>query len=348
MRTIVAPRNGGGPFAVRRAVAAMIGVAWSLHAAAQTASLTVPAPLGVSVREGSAPGHEGVKLFYRLVGDAVSPIVFLHGGPGLGIDDGGYDLEALALKGHSLLLLNERGAGRSEVITDPERLGLASYVRDLEAIRQQFHLSKMSVIGLSWGSAVAAAYAAEHPDRIDRIVFLSPMSLTRAFSDQRTQQLLSLLQPEEIAQLREAGSEAVWARTADADLPALCRASLEPVLRLYVTDPTHLARTKGNTCGYAPAALRNMNVVGAAGGASLGNWDFTPLLKKIDRPALVIEGAQSRVPLADARAWASALPDGRLLLIPTAGHMNWLDQPDAVIEVLDQFFRGEWPSLAAP
>jgi pimeloyl-ACP methyl ester carboxylesterase len=89
-----------------------------------------------------------------------------------------------------------------------------------------------------------------------------------------------------------------------------------------------------------------MNVAGAAAGASLGTWDFTPLLKKIDRPALVIEGAQTRVPLADARAWASALPNGRLLLIPSAGHMNWLDQPEAVVETLDKFFRGGWPPLA--
>jgi hypothetical protein len=43
-----------------------------------------------------------VTLLYRLAGDAVNPIVFLHGGPGFGIDDGGYDLELLALKGHSL------------------------------------------------------------------------------------------------------------------------------------------------------------------------------------------------------------------------------------------------------
>lgn len=275
-----------------------------------------------------------------------NPIVFLHGGPGLGIDDGGYDLETLALKGHSLLLINERGAGRSDVITDPARLGLASYVRDLEAIREQFHLAKMSVIGLSWGSAVTAAYAAEHPDRIDRIVFLSPMPLTRVAGARRSERLLSMLTPDEVTRLTEAGSDAVWARTADAELPALCRASLEPVLRLYVTDPSHLARTKGNVCGYGPAALRHMNAAGAAAAASLGAWDFTPLLQTIDRPALVIEGALRRVPLDDAPAWVAALPNGRLLQMPSAGHMNWRDQPDAVIEALDQFFRGDWPPRA--
>jgi pimeloyl-ACP methyl ester carboxylesterase len=60
----------------------------------------------------------------------------------------------------------------------------------------------------------------------------------------------------------------------------------------------------------------------------------------------VIEGEANNVPLDEARAWATTLPNGRILLIPDAGHMNWLDQPDAVISALDEFFRGTWPQLA--
>ena len=121
-----------------------------------------------------------------------------------------------------------------------------------------------------------------------------------------------------------------------------------PVLRLYVTDPTHLGRTRGDVCGYSPASLRNMNKAGSAIAASLGQWDFRPLLRSIRSPALVIEGASSKVPLDDARAWATSLPDGHLLLVPDAGHMNWLDQPSAVIGALDAFFRGQSPPLAQP
>src|SRR4051794_34661737 len=58
--------------------------------------LTVPAIDGLPVREGFFTGADGVRLFYRLAGMGSDPIVFLHGGPGLGIDDGGYDLEPLA------------------------------------------------------------------------------------------------------------------------------------------------------------------------------------------------------------------------------------------------------------
>lgn len=334
---------------IRRAVSASLAVAlFSLAGIPRLAGqqpLSVPALDGIPVREGFVPVGNDIQLFYRLSGTAADPIVFLHGGPGIGFDDGGYDIEGLAAKGHALLMINERGAGRSTVITDPAQLGLDAYVDDLEAVRRHFSLPRMKLIGLSFGSAIVAAYAAKHPDRVSRIVFLSPMALTQEFSRRRAAHLLSMLSPQAVARLDEIGADEFWDRTADADLPALCEESLMPVLRLYVTDPAHLSRTRGNVCGYSPASLRNMNKAGSALAASLGQWDFTPLLRSIRVPSLVLEGAASQAPLDDARAWAAALSDGRLLLVPDAGHMNWLDQPAAVIAALDTFFRGQWPAL---
>jgi proline iminopeptidase len=321
-------------------------LAFSLRGASegQTLPLTVPPYGNLPVREGHFAGADDVRLFYRIAGDAPDVVVFLHGGPGLGIDDGGYDLEPLAAKGHTLLFLNERGAGRSEVIVDKAKLGIDSYVRDLEVLRQHFDLPRMALIGLSWGSAVVAKYSAAHPDRVTRIVFLSPMSPTLDMGKQRTARLMSMLDQREIARLKEV--DGPWDATPDEGLPDLCRESLYPVLKLYVKSPEHLSRTRGDVCGYSPAALRNMNNAGAAGGASLGSWDFRPTLRTINVPSLVVEGEDSNAPLDDAREWAGALPDGRLLLIPEAGHMNWLDQPDAVLSALDVFFRGQWPQLA--
>ncbi len=60
--------------------------------------LAVPPFDNLSVREGYFNGADGVRLFYRLVGKSRDVVVFLHGGPGLGIDDGGYDLEPLAAR----------------------------------------------------------------------------------------------------------------------------------------------------------------------------------------------------------------------------------------------------------
>src|ERR1051325_3115834 len=122
-------------------------------------ALTMPAYGNLPAQEGYFSGADGARLFYRLVGKGSKTIVFVHGGPGLGIDDGGYDLEAIAARGFRFIMYNQRGGGRSELVADRSKLGIDYYVRDLEALRQRFGLGKMDLIGLSWGSGIIAYYA---------------------------------------------------------------------------------------------------------------------------------------------------------------------------------------------
>jgi proline iminopeptidase len=70
---------------------------------------------------------------------------------------------------------------------------------------------------------------------------------------------------------------------------------------------------------------------------SLGDWNFVPLLNKIPVPALIVEGEKTNVPLDATRAWASALPNGRLLLIPNAGHVHFIEQPNIFFPAATQF-----------
>ena len=75
-------------------------------------------------------------------------------------------------------------------------------------------------------------------------------------------------------------------------------------------------------------------------------YDFTAALARVNRPILVVEGADSRLPLEPARVWARKAPDARLLLIKRSGHRTWLDRPSELFEALEQFFGDGWPSGA--
>jgi proline iminopeptidase len=132
-------------------------------ARAQEARLTVPAYHNLPTTEGYFQGAGGVRLFYRVAGGNGDPIVFLHGGPGGSINIGGYDLEPLAQRGHRLLMFDERGAGRSGIISDPSKLRIEDFVQDVEEFRKKFGLDKMGIIGLSWGSLVALKYTTMYP-----------------------------------------------------------------------------------------------------------------------------------------------------------------------------------------
>jgi len=303
-----------------------------------SAALTKPAYGNLPVKEGYFSGADNARLFYRAVGKGSKTIVFVHGGPGLGIDDGGYDLEAIAAKGFRFIMYNQRGGGRSELVTDKSKLGIDYYVRDLEALRHHFQLRTMNLIGLSWGSGVVAKYAAAYPKNIDRLVFLSPMPPSEDFSKQRNLKIRSLIDSKLLAEINQVHTRAKTA--SDADLPGVCRELNAYLDRLYVVDPSHLSRARGDTCSYTPQALRGAEFTTEAAVKSLGqHWNFESILKQISVPALVIEGEKTTVPLDATEAWARWLPNAQLVLIPNAGHMNWLDQPDAVISSISEFFK---------
>jgi proline iminopeptidase len=317
-----------------------------LNAQAQTnGSLTLPPYHSLPTTEGYFQGAGGVRLFYRTAGGTGDPILFLHGGPGLGLNDGGYDIEPLADRGYRLLMFNERGAGRSEIITDAGRLRLQDFVQDVEAFRKQFGLEKFGIIGLSWGSLVALNYIAAYPERVTRVVFLSPMSPTIGLHHERLQHMDSLKTEKERKQEQDAREKIQTA--ADADVAQLCEQFVASTGRLGVVDIEHFKKSHTKFCDLPTAGLRNYPFVQQTAVASLRDWDFHSEMKNVHVPALVVEGAETNVPLEATREWAKSLPDGRLLLIPNAGHANWVDQPDAVISAMDEFFRGKWPTGAS-
>jgi proline-specific peptidase len=306
-----------------------------------TQTLTLPAYHNLPTTEGYFQGSGGVRLFYRVAGRDGDPIVFLHGSGG-GLNVGGYDMEPLADRGHRLLLLNERGAGRSEIVTDASKLRLDDFVQDVEAFRQKSGLERFGLIGLSWGSAVALKYITTYPQRVSRVVFLSPISPTFALYQERLKHLDSLKTVKEREQEKQVRDKI---RTApDSEVPALCEELFQATHREYVVDTNHLKQSRQDPCAYPVAGLRNAEFVFQAGLASLGDWDFRPEMQSVTMPALVLEGAGTIIALGETQAWAKSLPNARLLLIPNAGHGVWIDQPEAVISAMDAFFRGNWPA----
>ena len=301
------------------------------------------------VSEGYFRGADGVRLHYRKVGTGKSTVVFLHGGPGLGINDGGYDMEPL-VRGRTLLMYDQRGSGRSQIVTDPNLLTVDYQIRDLEEFRKHFKLERMSLVGLSWGAGLATLYASHYPERVERLLLVSPMPPARTpYWPQRTAKLNSLIGQAQVARLTEIRQ--LLPKSSDTQAVGLCREAFHISSEPYFVEPPsnqiklvrqRAARIRERVelmCDAPPAALRNRFVVVFAVFDSLGDWNFVPILNKIKSPALVIEGENSDVPLDATRAWATALPNGRLLLIPNAGHVHFLEQPKLFFDAANQFLN---------
>ena len=79
---------------------------------------------------------------------------------------------------HSVIRYDARGAGLSD--HDPPELSLDSWVRDMEAVVDAEGLERFSILGISQGCAVAIAYAARHPERVDKLLLYGGYAIGRS------------------------------------------------------------------------------------------------------------------------------------------------------------------------
>jgi proline iminopeptidase len=102
------------------------------------------------------------QLFWETCGNPSGvPVVFLHGGPGGGCLP--HHRRFFDPEFWRIVLLDQRGAGRS---TPPAELAdntTQHLVADLERLRTHLHIARWLVFGGSWGSTLALAYAETHP-----------------------------------------------------------------------------------------------------------------------------------------------------------------------------------------
>jgi len=295
---------------------------------------------GVPVAEGTFTGSDGNRLYYRKVGSGEPTIVYLHGGPA-NIADGGYALDRMA-RGRTWIALQQRSGGRSELVWDEKRLTFDHYVADLEALRIHFGLERMMLAGNSFGGMVAAAYAAQYPNRVSRLMLWSPGPPNTQYRLQRRAASDAFFSADEQKRLAEI-AKARSAAASETDARALCREFIQLFFRFYVSDTTKIRELDGNCSGSADS-LRHEQLAMRA--ASAGDYDLLTGSTAIAAPTLVLEGADTRVPLDATRAWARAIPGARLLLIPHANHMLYLEGGDAFFGAVETFLGGDWPAGA--
>lgn len=135
-------------------------------------------------RDGLLPVAGEQRMFWEQSGTPGGvPALYLHGGPGSGLGDGGYrrrfDPGLFSLTG-----LEQRGCERSRPLAghpghDLEGNTTQQLVDDIESLRAYLGVEAWLVHGVSWGSTLALAYAQAHPTRVLGVVLLAVTTTSR-------------------------------------------------------------------------------------------------------------------------------------------------------------------------
>lgn len=282
----------------------------------------------------SAPRYverDGVRLWYTERG-AGSPVVVIHGGPGMDHNSLAPDLVRLEQR-HRVIYYDQRGGGRSTLASELE---IAQHVEDLEALRQQLGLERMTLLAHSFGPAIAALYAIRYPDRVDRMVFLGPIPPRKAtfFEDYGAtmQTRMTDAQRKRAAELNE-----LFAKEGS-DVVAVCREYWSIGTPPRVARSLPVSVVKSDFCTASPEAIRyGMTKTNPATFGSLGDWDWTAALRAVQAPVLIIHGEEDAIPMALVAEWETALPHARLLRLAETAHFPHAERPEIVFPAIEEF-----------
>lgn len=117
---------------------------------------------------------DGHRVYWECCGNPAGlPALVLHGGPGSGCSPAQrkfFDPSAF-----KIVLFDQRGCGRSRPLASDADADLSTnttqhLIADIELLRKYHEVEQWTVLGMSWGSTLALAYAQAHPDRIKTIV----------------------------------------------------------------------------------------------------------------------------------------------------------------------------------
>lgn len=284
----------------------------------------------------------GVRLWTAETGKG-TPIVVIHGGPGMDHESLAADLEPLA-KHHRVIYYDQRGGGQSTLPADPAVLTIDDHVRDLEALRQHLGLEKLTLVAHSFGPAIAALYAIRYPEHVERMVFLGPIPPRKGkFFEEFGATIGQRLTDEQKKRAEELQKELATA----ADANAVCRqywAIMTPP-RLGKSAPASVV--KSDLCTAPAEAIRyGMTKTNPATFGSLGDWNWTADLARVKAPTLIIHGEEDAIPMAMVSEWVTALPNARILRLAHTAHFPHAEQPKVVFPAIETFLGGGWPKGA--
>ena len=258
----------------------------------------------------------GLEIAYERVGRG-PPLVLVHGAA---LDSRSWQPQLAALADEfTVVAWDEPGAGRSSDV--PADFGLADYADCLAALIGALALGRAHVAGLSWGGTVVLELYRRHPELVATLVLVDTYAGWKG----------SL--PEEEVRARLQGVHEMVEAPVEAFDPTL------PGLFAGEPPAEFVPLLEQIAAAVRPHSLRTQLSL-------MAEADQRDLLPRIDVPVLLIWGEHdARSPLGVARQFEQAIPDTTLVVIPDAGHVSNLEQPEAFDDAVRRFCRDHRPQV---
>lgn len=268
----------------------------------------------------------------RIVGQG-SPILIVHGGPGLNHSYFLPHLISLAHE-HQLIFIDQRACGKSSGTLDSTQMTLDWLVKDMEAIRRELRLGKISILAHSWGGLLGLLYVIRYPENVGALIMSNAVSPKAGEYDHQINKIINsrYTKADSALRLQTLKSSAF----AHGDIEAyklLFKLSFKQSFynKLYV-DSLNLV--------LPPDFLQKQKVL-LFMSRELSAYDFYPQLKKIQCRTLIIHGDYDAIPVELSKKLHQSIRRSKIVVIKHAGHFPFIEQHQVFINEVNRFLTGK-------
>ena len=285
----------------------------------------------------------GVMIYYKMLGRG-APLLIVHGGPGASHD---YFLPyLLPLARHNkLIFIDERGSGRSQKLEDASGYTVENMVEDVETVRQALGLGKISLLGHSYGGALAQAYALKYQANLTHLILGSTWSSTRAINEifVRMKQNMSPELRERINGLEAAGlfgHGKVYEKNRYTNdyMIAAWGEGYFPYLYQNRPDPNYDPIDGGKISWDLYREMWGEHGEFIIDG-NLKSVEYTDRLATIKVPTLILAGDHDESDPSLSQAMHEKIVGSKMVIFPKAGHMTFVDDTGMFIKTVDEFLH---------
>jgi pimeloyl-ACP methyl ester carboxylesterase len=206
-------------------------------------------------------------------------------------------------------------------------ISMEGYAELLDGLLAELGAGPATVVGNSMGGLIAAELAASHPERVERLVLVSPAGMS-TFRNRLTSRAMPFVRRLD----RVLALGAAWT-AANSDTitrrPRLRTLALSGVMR----HPSDLSPQ------LAAEQVRGAGTDGFLGALeAILEYDVSGRLPLIACPSLIVWGTEDRlISVADAERFAAAIRGSRKVIYPDTGHMAMLERPAEFNALLREF-----------
>jgi proline iminopeptidase len=294
------------------------------------------------VQEGFVDAN-GVMIYYETLGRG-APLMIVHGGPGASHD---YFLPyLLPLARHNkVVFIDERGSGQSQKLEDPSGYTVENMVEDVESVRQALGLGKISLLGHSYGGALAQAYALKYQANLTHLILGSTWSSSKALNEifVKMKQNMSPELRERIDKLEAAGlfghgKDYEKNRYTNDYMIAAWGEGYFPYLYQNHPDPNYDPVDNGKMAWDLYREMWGEHGEFVIDG-NLKSVEYTDRLAGIKVPTLILVGDHDECDPSLSQAMHEKIAGSKMVVFPKAGHMTFVDDTGMFIQTVDDFLH---------